>query len=61
MDSPRYFQTLICHRKISKGRKWVTHELSDGKMEKRRAFCEIMLLRQERKSLLYQIVTGDKK
>lgn len=47
--------------KIQKMSKWVPYELSPRDIERRKTMCEILLERQERKSFLHQIVTGDEK
>lgn len=47
--------------KIHKEGRWVPHDLNDRQMEKRKMMAEMLLVRQERKSILYRIVTGDEK
>ena len=46
---------------IQKCGKWVPHEVTERQMENRKTFYEIWLARQERKSFLHRIVTGDEK
>lgn len=41
--------------------KWVPHKLSDRQQENRKLTSGILLERQERKSFLHQIITGDEK
>jgi len=40
--------------------KWVPHELNDRQMERRQNTCQILLVRQIRKSFLHRIVTDEK-
>ena len=47
--------------RIQKFGKWVPHELNERQMVNRKNTCEILLQRQERKSVLPRIVTGDEK
>jgi len=47
--------------KVRKIGKWVSHELNDRQMERRQSTCQILLVRQKRKSFLHRIVTGDEK
>ena len=41
--------------------KWVPYELTERSIEKRKTMCEILIQRQQRKSFLHRIVTGDEK
>jgi len=52
---------LHAMRKVQKIGKWVPHELNDRQMERRQNTCQILLVRQKRKSFLHRIVTGDEK
>ena len=52
---------LHAMRKVQKIGKWVLHELNDKQMERRQNICQILLVRQKRKSFLHRIVTGDEK
>jgi len=47
--------------KVQKIGKWVPHELNDRQMERRQNTCQILLVRQKRKSFLHRIATGDEK
>lgn len=47
--------------KIQVEGKWIPHELNERMMEKRKTICEILLRRQQRKSFLHRIITGDEK
>jgi [histone H3]-lysine36 N-dimethyltransferase SETMAR len=47
--------------KIHKEGKWVPYELTERHMERRKTTCEILLERQERKTFLHRMVTGDEK
>lgn len=47
--------------KIQKEGKWVPYELNERQKEKRKITCEILLERQQRKSFLHRIITGDEK
>jgi len=47
--------------KVQKIGKWVPHELNDRQMKRRQNTCQILLVRQKRKSFLHRIVTGDEK
>ncbi|CAK1552420.1 unnamed protein product [Leptosia nina] len=51
---------LHAMRKMLKEGKWV-HELTERQMENRKTTSKILLLRYERKSFLYRIITGDEK
>ena len=47
--------------KIQKVGRWVSHELNERQMERRKNTCEILLERYKRKSFLHRIVTRDEK
>ena len=47
--------------KIQKEGKWVPHELTERQQESRRTTCKLLLQRQQRKSFLHRIITGDEK
>jgi len=47
--------------KVQKIGKWVPRELNDRQMERRQNTCQILLVRQKRKSFLHRIVTGNEK
>ena len=47
--------------KIRNNGRWVSHELNDRKMEKRKHSCDILFARYNRKLLLHCIITGDEK
>jgi len=46
---------------VQKASNWVPHELKDRDIERRKTICEMLLQRQERKSFLHRIITGDEK
>ena len=48
-------------RKIQKVGRWISHELNERQMERRKNICEILLERYKRKSFLHRIVTGNEK
>jgi [histone H3]-lysine36 N-dimethyltransferase SETMAR len=47
--------------KIQKEGRWVPHELTERQREQRRTTCELLLERQQRKSFMHRIITGDEK
>lgn len=47
--------------KIQKEGRWVPHELTERQQENRRTMCELLLERQQRKSFMHRIITGDEK
>ena len=47
--------------KIQKCRKWVSCALTERQMENRKITCDILLQRQENKSVMHRIITGDEK
>ena len=47
--------------KILKEGKWLPHKLDERQMENRKTISEFLLQRNERKSFLHRIVTGDEK
>ena len=46
---------------VWKAGNWLSHELSERQLEKRKTICELLFERCERKSFLHRIVTGDEK
>ncbi|UYV70751.1 SETMAR [Cordylochernes scorpioides] len=46
---------------VQKQGNWVPYELKPGNIERRICTCELLLKRQNRKSFLHRIVTGDEK
>lgn len=47
--------------KIQKEGKWVPYELTERQQENRKTMCELLLQRQQNKSFLHRIITGDEK
>jgi [histone H3]-lysine36 N-dimethyltransferase SETMAR len=47
--------------KVQKEGKWDPHELTEQQQKNRRTTCEILLGRQQRKSFMHRIITGDEK
>lgn len=47
--------------KIQKEGKWVPYELTERQKERRKTTCEILIARQEKKSFMHRIITGDEK
>ena len=52
---------LAAMGKIQKVGHWVPHELSQANMTQRLTLCTTLLARHQRKTFLWQIVTGDEK
>ena len=65
-DSLNVCQKTISNRlnkmgKMQKEGKLVPYELTERSIEKRKTMCEILIQRQQRKSFLHRVVTGDEK
>lgn len=59
-------QTTVSRRlhkmgKIQKQGKWVPHKLTEKQKEQRKTICEILIGRQEIKSFMHRLITGDEK
>lgn len=52
---------LAAMGKIYKEGRWLSYELKERDIERRKTICEILLQKQKRKGFLHRILTGDEK